>query len=182
MTRGESVYRYDLGPVLDLVRVPLEGGRFLHWLSVQDGRPGVVVIATDGSRVLLQKQWREAVGASVWQFPRGFGEAVAGTDALTDAARELQEETGIAGARLRVVGRVFPDPGILATEVVVVEALVALDGLQLSTGDVQERIEEFDVVSVAGLDSWIRDGQLVDGITLAALQVWRAGRSAPPAG
>jgi len=177
----ESVYRYELGPVLDLVRVPLEGGRFLHWLSVQDGRPGVVVIATDGSRVLLQKQWREAVGASVWQFPRGFGEAVAGTDALTDAARELQEETGIAGARLRVVGRVFPDPGILATEVVVVEALVSFDELQLSTSDVQERIEEFEVVSVAALDEWIRDGQLVDGITLAALQVWRVAPAGPAA-
>jgi len=172
----ESVYRYDLGPVLDLVRSPLEDGRFLHWLVVQDRRPGVVVIATDGESVLLQRQWREAVSDSVWQLPRGFGEPVAGgSDSLADAGRELEEETGLTGAALTQVGRVLPDPGILATQVVVVEARVStFDGVDLSTNDPDERIDEFAIVAVEELREWIRDGRLVDGISLAALAVWRA--------
>ena len=175
---AESVYRYDLGPVLDLLRIPLDGGRYLHWLTVQDGQAGVVIVVTDGAVILLQRQWRAAVVEFVWQFPRGFGEPVADggiPDAVADAARELREETGIDGAALTELGRILPDPGILSAEVVVVEARVeAVDAAALRPEDPDEVIDEFALVPLAEVDGWIADGRLVDGITLAALQLWRA--------
>ncbi len=168
----EIVYSYPLSPRIELLREPLGNDRYLHWIELQGGIPGVVIVVTDGASVLLQRQWRRAVGAWVWQFPRGNGETA---DARLDAARELEEETGISSAHLTPIGRVLPDPGILSTAVSVVEARVEfLDVSTLHTSDENELIDTFEAVGVSALDSWIARGDLCDGITLAALQVWRS--------
>ncbi len=170
----EVVFHFGGGPVIDLVRLPTEGGGALHWLELQQGHAGVVVIPTDGELMLLQRQWRHTVGEHVWQFPRGFGEG----DASADAARELGEETGIRRARFRTVGRLFPDPGILASTVMVVEAKVERFPKTFAPepqhGEPAESIDNYATVTAVELDRWIADGVLVDGITLAALQLWRA--------
>ena len=169
----ELVYHYGHGPNIDLVRVAVGDGRFLHWLELQGGRSGVCVIPTDGERLLVQRQWRPAVAENVWQFPRGFGEG----QALIDAARELQQETDIRNATLRTIGRLLPDPGILAGTIVVVEARLDHFPCQFAApgapGEPTESIDDYATLTVAELDDWAAAGLLVDGITLAALQLWR---------
>jgi 8-oxo-dGTP pyrophosphatase MutT (NUDIX family) len=168
----ELLYRYDAGPLIELWRSPRPDGGWMHRLELQGRRPGVVVIAHDGDHVLLQQQWRAAVGAAVWQFPRGFGES---GGAIDDGRRELEEETGATSGAGRVLGRILVDPGILSSSVDVVElAVPGLTELAFVSTDPAERIEQYRVVAPDELEQLVRDGELVDGITLAAIAVRRA--------
>lgn len=56
---------------------------------------GVVIIVTNesGDKILLNREFRMAVGAFVYNFPAGLIDA--GEDAKTAAGRELKEETGL---------------------------------------------------------------------------------------
>jgi|GEM_PF-7081584 8-oxo-dGTP pyrophosphatase MutT (NUDIX family) len=169
----EIVYSYTGGPLIELFREPLDSDRFMHWLVLQGGTDGVAVVVSDGVNVLLQRQYRKAADSYLWQFPRGFGDGEPGTTVLDDGKRELLEETGIDGATLTDVGLFYPDSGILTVRIRVVEALVEELGT-LAASDKQERISAYAVVPITEIDSWIARGDLIDGITLAALQVWRA--------
>lgn len=172
----DVVYHYQGGPEIRLLRVGQSDGRYVHWLEVQRGRPGVVVIPTDGARVLLQRQYRIATQEWLWQFPRGFG----GGDVLEDAARELHEETGMSDAALRDVGQFRPDAGLLAGTVFVVEARV--DGFPARfhapglPDEPRELIDDYALLRLAELDEWAASGRLLDGLTLAALQLWRVAQ------
>jgi ADP-ribose pyrophosphatase YjhB (NUDIX family) len=55
--------------------------------------PGVAVVVTDATRVLLGKRATAATGGGRWAFPAGFIEF--DEDFLTAARREAQEETGL---------------------------------------------------------------------------------------
>lgn len=59
------------------------------------GTDGVVIIVTDqtGDRILLNREFRMAVGAFIYNFPAGLIDA--GEDAVVAAKRELKEETGL---------------------------------------------------------------------------------------
>lgn len=64
----------------------------------------VLVRHTDGSYLLMQRDWRKAYGG-MWEATAG-GSALQGESALECAVRELREETGIVSNRLTEVGRV----------------------------------------------------------------------------
>ena len=171
---GELVYRYDGPPKLELWRRPLGQGRFMHWIDQQDRLHGVVVLPTDGRSVLLIRQWRESIGRDVWQFPRGYRD-VEDADAVTAAARELAEETGAVG-EARVLGQIWTDPGLLSTSIAVVEIHADLSA-PLKSDDRLEKILELRVVEMTELVTWIRDGTLSDGISLAAWALYSARES-----
>ncbi|MDO5403011.1 MAG: NUDIX hydrolase [Eubacteriales bacterium] len=59
------------------------------------GTDGVVIIVTDktGDRILLNREFRMAVGAFIYNFPAGLIDA--GESAAVAAKRELKEETGL---------------------------------------------------------------------------------------
>lgn len=82
-----------------------------------DGVSGVCVLPEVDGRIGLMRTWRHAFGEDVWQAPAGFaepGEAIAPT-----AARELVEETGLTcpPERLRSLGLILPDAGIIEAKV-----------------------------------------------------------------
>lgn len=66
---------------------------------------------------MLVKQPRYAVGEALWELPRGSAEKM--EDLANAALRELNEETGVEGsyANLVSLGNIYPDTGILNTEV-----------------------------------------------------------------
>ena len=64
----------------------------------------ILVRHTDGSYLLMQRDWRKNFGGT-WEATAG-GSALKGESALECALRELQEETGIVSDHLDEVGRV----------------------------------------------------------------------------
>lgn len=89
--------------------ITLPGGQPLEAEIVR--HPGSVVVipvADDGSLVLV-RQYRHAVGRSVWELPAGTLKP--GEVAESAAARECQEETGLIPARLDYLGAYYPTPG-----------------------------------------------------------------------
>lgn len=78
--------------------------------------PGsVVVLAVDESRraprVLLERQFRHAAGAALWELPAGRIDP--GEAELAAARRELLEETGFTARRWRRLLRFYVSPGFL---------------------------------------------------------------------
>jgi ADP-ribose pyrophosphatase len=69
----------------------------------------IIPIAEDG-RVVLIRQYRHGLMASTWEVPGGVIDP--GEEPLQAAVRELQEETGYVSERVKLLGRVSPNPAI----------------------------------------------------------------------
>jgi len=95
----------------------------LDELTHEDGRPyrrdvvlhpGAVVILPllDGERVVLLRNYRHAVGGTLWEVPAGTLEPPEPPEAC--AVRELIEETGYRAKKWRKLAEFYPSPGILS--------------------------------------------------------------------
>lgn len=169
-------YEWSGPPRLRLEEALLPGGFRQHRMVTQDGRPGVVVLALADDSMLFVRQHRPVVGASVWELPRGFGEAEDG-DADSDSAliaaavRELREEAGLALHDASVLGRWWPDSGLLAGSV----GAVAGSAGPAEGAPADPAIAESRWFPCADLASLVRHGVIQDGLSLAAIALWRAG-------
>ena len=128
--------------------------------------PGAVVVLPflpDG-RVLLIRNRRYAIGQVLIELPAGTMEK--NEDPMNCAGRELLEETGYLAARLRPIGNFFPSPGVLTEKMY---AFAAYD-LERQRQALEEG-EEIALMPVGFEEAveMIRDGQIVDGKTIAAL-------------
>ena len=75
--------------------------------------PGAVAILAldDEDRVLMIRQYRHPVGATLWEIPAGLRD-VAGEALVETARRELLEETGYRAATWHVLADFATSPGI----------------------------------------------------------------------
>jgi len=167
--RERVVYENGFARVYD-DEVTFPGGRKGRHLRVEltgDGT-GVVILPLHGGSVALVRTYRYPVGSWQWALPRGFSQ---GADPLETARGELHEELGVAEARVRLLGHVTPDSGLLANRVAVVLAEV---------GEPQAgRTDEREVAGVRwmppdDLDAQVAAGEIEDGFTLAAVFLARA--------
>lgn len=127
--------------------------------------PGAVaVLAWDGDRVALVRQWRHAAGAALLEIPAGTMEP--GEEPMATARRELAEEMGIGAASWTEGPSFYTAPGFcterltlfLATELGPVTVAVPddedLDRSWLTLAraiDAIERGEISDAKSIAGI-------------------------------
>jgi len=135
----------------------------LHSVDVMDGQPGAVCLAVHRDAVLMVRQWRATLEAWTWELPRGMG--TIGEDAITTATRELLEETGIRTDSGQLLHTFFADTGLLANPIHLVLIPVA-DAVPSEPTDGE--VESSAWVPVDALDRMVADGEVVDGITLAA--------------
>lgn len=128
--------------------------------------PGAVVVLPflpDG-RVLLIRNYRYAVGESLFEFPAGTLER--GEDPINCAGRELIEETGYEAGRLKAMGSFFTSPGILSERM---WAYAAYDLRKVEAAP--EEGEQIEPAPRAWDDAieMVRTGEIADAKTIVAL-------------
>ena len=77
----------------DVIELP--DGTRSDYLWYESGKDSVVLICTDGEKILLQKEFSYPTGKTLYQFPGGGIEE--GETAAEAAMRELAEESALAG-------------------------------------------------------------------------------------
>ena len=135
--------------------------------------PGsVVILAVDESRsqprVLLARQYRYAVGSSIWELPAGRIDA--GENTLSAAKRELLEETGYAADRWERALFFYASPGFLD------ETMAIYFARRLRSGKAQPEEDEVIQKRLVPLSSAVRmvmNGRIIDGKTIAGV-LWLA--------
>ena len=158
--------------VYDGAKVRLE----LHHLEDQESgkrhkrevvvHPGAVVVLAllDDGRVLLIRNRRYAVGATLLELPAGTLEK--NEDPMNCAGRELLEETGYLAGRLQAIGNYFTSPGILSEKMY---AFAAYD-LQKKESALEEGEEiELELTDFDEAVRMIKDGRIQDAKTIATL-------------
>ena len=140
-----------------------------HRFRSNDPGDGAVVVARDGEgRVLFLEIARPIVGCTLLELPRGQADAE-DADPVETAARELLEESGHRMTGGTVLGRVWPDSGLCGDGVHVVVATGIERGAVEAAEHPQQRWLDPDALAAA-----VRDGEVRDAISLAAVAVVRA--------
>lgn len=81
-----------------------------HRLDVVEHGTSLAIVATPSpGEVVLVRQYRHAVGATLWEVPAGSADR--GEAAADGARRELREETGYLAGRIRHIGSAWTTPG-----------------------------------------------------------------------
>ena len=152
----------------DVIRRP-DGSDGLY--GVVERSDFVVVVPLGDGRLTLVEQHRYPVGARVWEFPMGMWETRPGTAPEALAAAELAEETGLVAARLDYAGWMFQGAGYTTQRGHVFLATGLVQGATAREGS------EADMVCrafpLAEVEAMMRDGRLVDAMSLAAFGLLR---------
>lgn len=94
-----------------------------EYVSRARGIKAAVILAVEDDHVLLVEQYRVPLEASCIELPAGLiGDHHDGEDALTSAARELEEETGYRAVHLEIIGDFFSSPGMVSESFTLVRA------------------------------------------------------------
>jgi ADP-ribose diphosphatase len=129
--------------------------------------PGAAAVAAlDADRgVTLLRQYRHAAGGYLWEVPAGKLDP--GETPATCAARELQEEVGLAASTLEHVGSIVTTPGF-CDEVIHLFIATGLRKVGANLG-ADEVIESVTTVPLREALQMIRRGDIRDAKTIAAL-------------
>ena len=124
--------------------------------------PGsVAIVAVDAEgRLVLARQFREAVRAELLELPAGVVEP--GEVPLDAARRELAEETGLHGGEWRELRVLHPSPGFLREPV----TLFLAQGLE--EGEAEEEVElvRFGAGELPSLLDELEDAKTLVGVLL----------------
>ncbi|WP_353816025.1 NUDIX domain-containing protein [Agromyces sp. SYSU T00266] len=133
---------------------------------VEMRNPAVFVVAmTDADEVLLVTVDRHTVGRSI-EVPAGGSD---GEEALVAARRELLEETGYEAGEWREIGAMTALNGICRAPESVWLATGVRPAPGAAHGQAEEGIHEVRAVPWAEAMRMIRDGEITDGESVAAL-------------
>jgi ADP-ribose pyrophosphatase len=150
----------------DLVQFPSGAyGTYIRVLPSSAQILGVCVVPLHDGRVFLMRQFRHATRRWHLELPKGFAES--GEPPRTAAARELGEETSAHPLRLRYLGDVYTDVGLLARCVQIFAAEVS-EPAALGGDYGSASLASYTRIEVEDL---IKTRQIDDGLTLSALQL-----------
>jgi ADP-ribose pyrophosphatase len=165
--RHEEVYKGRIFAVSrDRVRLPKGVDATLEVVR----HPGSVVLLPmpDPGHVILVRQYRYAIDRWVWELAAGSLEP--GEDPAEGAARECEEETGLAAGEVEFLGAFYPTPGYCDEKMTFFKLtkLAAPDGRPPASPDHDEdiRTQNFPLDDVRQM---IRRGEVIDLKTVAGL-------------
>lgn len=172
------------GPVFSVVSQQVEepdGVRVRRDLVQHHG--SIVILALDEdeaeaestrpARILLERQYRHAAGARLWELPAGSLEP--GENKLAAAKRELKEETGFTAAQWQRALFFYVSPGFLN------ESMEVFLARKLKKGKAQLENDERIAVRFFPLAQAVRmamTGKIKDAKTIASL-LWLDKKLAP---
>lgn len=159
---------------LEVDRVTLPTGHTLDMEIVR--HPGSVVLVplpAPGSIILI-RQYRYAIDRWIWELPAGTLKP--GEDAATAAARECEEEIGLAPGRVTLMGGYFPTPGFCDEEMVYCRC----EDLRPPAPDSTVRKDEDEEIeprtfTLAEAHRMVASGEIVDLKTVAGLSLVAGG-------
>jgi len=160
---------------LRLAQVRTQDGRLVQ-REIVEHAPGAAVVAIDEhNNVLLVRQPRPAVGASVLELPAGLVEE--GETPIECARRELAEETGYSAGRLEPLVEFYTSPGFCTERI---HIFVATDLAPVDVGhDEEEEIELVRLPFAEALDR-VLEQETSDAKTITGLLAYyrmSSGRS-----
>ena len=132
-------------------------------IVVHRGSVVLLPIFPDGS-ILMVRQYRHALGTSLWELVAGRVEA--GESRPASARRELIEETGYTAGRVTQILEIFPSPGFVTERMWVFAATGLQRGVAQPEEDERITARKF---SLAALEKMIRGGTLHDAKSVAAI-------------
>jgi ADP-ribose pyrophosphatase len=115
-------------------------------------------------RIVLVRQYRHAIGESLWEIPAGMAEI--GETPTDGALRELAEETGYRAGRIRQISSFYATPGFCNERVFLFLAADLTSGEQALDPD--EAIE-FATFPLSQARAMAASGEIADAKTLLAL-------------
>jgi ADP-ribose pyrophosphatase len=128
----------------------------------------VVILAVDESHatplVLLERQYRHAAGAYLWELPAGRIDP--GEQPLPAAKRELHEETGYRAAHWRRILHFYASPGFVA------ETMSVYLATGLRAGPAQPEADEVIYQRLVALPTAVRmvlTGKIRDAKTISSV-------------
>lgn len=141
-----------------------------HRVDVVEHAPSYGIVATgDDGKIVLVRQYRHPVRASLWEIPAGSAE---GDEPVVDGAlRELAEETGYRARSARLLGAFATSPGFCTEIMHFVHAFDLVEGHQALDPDERLAVASF---SVDEAQSLMDPGQIADMKTAFALFLLRS--------
>lgn len=147
----------------DVVTLP-NGGESIREYVKHVGAVCIVPITDDG-RVILERQYRYAVGETLIEIPAGKLDS-ADEVPLEAALRELREETGIVPDEMIYMGVYYGSPAIMGEKI----HMYLAKGLQFGKDDLDEDefLEVFTIPLTEAVEMVLR-GEIKDGKTQTAI-------------
>ena len=156
---------------VEVARVRFPNGRD-HEQEIVRHAPSVVLIPVqEDARLILVRQFRAPLGRETWELPAGSLNP--GETAEAAAARECEEETGMAPRRIERIRGLFPAPGFCDEELI----YFRVSDLQRPAPNSPHKADEDEDIrtqafTVAQARAMVSRGEIVDlktayGLTLA---------------
>ena len=136
--------------------------------------PGAVaILAWDGSRIVMVRQWRHATGQRLLEIPAGTLEP--GEPPIETAKRELAEEAGLGASSWEAGPEFYTAPGFCDERM----RIFLATSLHAATGEPDEDEDlELSWMTLDDALAALDDGRILDAKTLAAVG-WLARRLRP---
>ena len=155
---------------VEVARARFPNGRE-HEMSIVRHPPSVVLIPLqDDGRVVMIRQYRHALGRELWELPAGSLDPGELPEAA--AARECEEEIGLAPTRIERLCGLYPTPGYCDEEMI----FFRLSGLRQPPSDSPHRPDDDEdiknrAMTIAEARAMVARGEVVDlktayGLTL----------------
>lgn len=172
--RNAEIYHHRYGliyrsPFNTLLVDPIVGEKGAYYpfeRVIPTAGNGVVMAVRFGEKFILLSQFRHALRAKQYSFPRGYAEP--GDSPLKNVQRELKEELDATVTKPPLsLGFIEPDSGLTSRRIEVF--LVDVDSYTKKEG--YEGIQDVMELTLSELKQWISEGKISDGYTLGAVEL-----------